>query len=529
MEALQSGIAAKEASRERYASDRCRYTCAMDTNKSNRARMIERAPDSKRAASKTKGKLLGYDSNARSLPTSPGHNGNASPSSTPVLSAAQQAVERARESRVSLVHELAVGAQSMDHLQDKWTGKPEDFNAALEKVAALDPDSKKWNMKKVYWKELDVWKYDYDTSEERELAIQNAIKQFDKQRLSASEPEWQKLLPREERGKGKCLSKLQASLAKGPAQPTPKIKVQRADDSSTSKDDGESVGSEKSRSGGEPMSRSNSGSIFSKAKKPVAAAAAPAKKLPVKKTSPVKGRVAATKANGGRVLSQEIIENSDSSGDEAPLAKSKPRPAPKAAAVVKSHAPASRPQQPAKRPRDDSDSSSSSGTPLSKRLKQRQPLQSSKLKEKPVDKHVEKHVERHVERHVEKNHGSQSTANASSFKSKTTSPTKSSPLASSPPTNASDVEPDYEPVRKKRKADMEAKPVVNKRRVTEPVPGNVMSKANKFKLYYQKYEALHYQISSLDNPPDDKLTSLLNLRERLQSWKKEIYRECSPT
>lgn len=477
--------------------------------------MIERAPDSKKASAKSKSKLLGYNSNPRSLPTSPGHNGNLSPSSTPVLSAQQQAVERAKEQRLAMVHELALDSQSSEHLRPKWTGKPEDFKSALEKVAALDPDSKKWNMKKVYWKELDVWKYNYDSQEDREKAIQNAIKQFDKQRLSASEPEWQKLLPREERGKGKCLSKLQASLAKGPTQPAPKIKVQKADDSSvTSREDGESGSSEKSRSGGEAMSRSNSGSLFSKSKKPAASATSNAKKpAPVKKTSPTKNRLGATKASGGRVLSQEIIENSDSSEDELPLARSKPRAADKNVPVSKAQAAqAARPQQPVKRPRDDSDSSSSSGTPLSKRIKQRQPPPSSKLKERPP----------------ERMHSSQGTG-SSSFKSKTTSPTKSSPLAMSPPTNAADVDYEREPLRKKRKGDYEDSSIVVKRRTADVVNGDVMSKASKFKLYYQKYEALHYQISSLENPPDDKLTSLLNMRERLQNWKREIYRECSPT
>lgn len=425
-------------------------------------------------------------------------------------------MERAKEQRFVLVHELAVTERSSDYLKNKWQGKPEEFRSALEKVADYNADSKLWSMRKGHWKELDVWKYHYQDQDERQKAIDNAIRQYDKQRLSSSEPEWQKLLPKEERGQGKCLSRLQASLAKGPAQPAPKIKVQRADDSSTSRDEVDSVSSERSKLGGEPMSRSNSSSLSAKAKKlnDMPKKANATIKAPLsKKTSPVKAKPAVAKANGGKYLSQEIIVNSDSSGDEAPLARQKP---------VVSKATASRPSapsqaktQPTKRPRDDDDSSSSSGTPLSKRLKQKQPLLSSKLKDRPSDAN-------------QRGRNGTSTAPTTATRAKNTSPTKSSPLASSPPTNASDIEVDRPIPSKKRKADADTKASLVKRRAVDSVSTAVVNKANKFKQYYQKYEALHYEVAALDNPPEDKLTHLVNMRGRLESMKREIYRECSP-
>lgn len=76
--------------------------------------------------------------------------------------------------------------------------------------------------------------------------------------------------------------------------------------------------------------------------------------------------------------------------------------------------------------------------------------------------------------------------------------------------------------------DMESKPAGYKRRTVENVPVDVMNKAHKFKTFYQKYEALHYEISALDNPPREKLANLLDMRNRLEHMKKDIYKQYSP-
>lgn len=431
-----------------------------------------------------------------------------------------------------IVHELATGEKSIDHLRQKWLGRPEDFKSALEKVAEYRSETKCWSMNKPYWKELDVWNYDYDSQQERQTAIENAIRQYDKQRLSAFEPEWQKLLKKEERNQGKCLSRLQASLAKGPAQPAPKIKVQKTDDSTTPKDDGDSqsLGSDRSRAGGESMSRTNSSGSAAKpkklAKEPESKRAVPITKSKpaMPKPSPTKPKTAGAKANGGRVLSQAIIENSDSSGDEAPLVKTKPKPKPKPIvekappprpAPKPTAKPAAKPSArpaPVKRPHDDDDeSSSSSGTPLSKRLKHKPlPQTGSKLKE----------------RVPELQNSSRYAAKTVSTKPKNTSPIKSSPLATSPPTNASDIESDHRPLVKKRKADTDGSAGAAKYRTKERVPKvsqDLLDRATEFQEYYAKYETLHYQMEALAHPPQEKLESLVNMRYRLETMKKAIY------
>ncbi|QPG95997.1 hypothetical protein C2857_002836 [Epichloe festucae Fl1] len=504
IEALQNGLAAHDAARER-------------------ARVVEKLPVGGKGRSKL---LSNYASTPKSIPTSPGLIAARSPNTTPrIITTTEQVMERKKEQRFALVHELAIADQTTEHLESKWTGKEEDFRPTLEKMAHYSSDSRRWTMKQPCWRELNVWKYNYAKQDDRQAAIDRAIPQYDKLRLSSSENEWQRLLPKEERGKGKCLSRLQANIAKGPPQQAPKVKVQKTDDSSGSKDDAVSPESDKPRAGGESMSRSNSNSLPKKPKKPTAQEAqakrllgnSKSKTTSVPKTSPSKPKVVVK--NDRRVLSAAIVENSDSSEGEASAVKTKPCPAKiKDTVVVNTRPPVSREAvtKPAvKRAREESDSSSSSETPLSKRIKPKQPLPAPKPRTQIT----------------KASHHSQARVSSSAYRSKNTSntsPTKSSPLASSPPTNASDLDEDSPPISKKRKMDMESKPAGYKRRTVENVPVDVMNKAHKFKTFYQKYEALHYEISALDNPPREKLANLLDMRNRLEHMKKDIYKQYSP-
>merc|ERR1711881_404091 len=62
------------------------------------------------------------------------------------------------------------------------------------------------------------------SEEDRQAAIENAIRAFDRMRLPKDDPLWQKLLPKADRGKGITLSKL---ALKDPAKmSTPTVKAQ---------------------------------------------------------------------------------------------------------------------------------------------------------------------------------------------------------------------------------------------------------------------------------------------------------------
>ncbi|KAG6108794.1 hypothetical protein E4U13_006302 [Claviceps humidiphila] len=511
IETLQNGLAAHDAARDR-------------------ARVVGKLP----TGGKGRGKLLCNSyvpSASKAMSTSPA----VKPTSAPQITATQQVMERKKEQRSILVHELALAAQTTEQLKSKWTGKDEDFQSTLEKTAQYDAASRKWTMKQPWWKELNVWNYNYATQDDRQTVIDNAVRQYDRLRLSASEKEWQLLLPKAERGKGKCLSRLQANIAKGPPQQASKTKVHKTDDTRGTKDDAAagSPNGDKPKAGGESLSQSKASSLPAKAKKSTGQETQPKKllsnarsKTTAAKTSPPKPKQPSAKVvdkNDKRVLSAAIVENSDSSEGEAPAAKSKPAARKAKDTVVVATRPSAASREPAKkqqavkRPRDDSDSSSSSGTPLSKRIKAtKQALPAPKPRAQAT-------------KATSRSQAARLPSSAYGSKNKSTCPRKSSPLASSPPTNASDLEDEETPpASNKRKAEVEGKPTTgSKRRAVENVPADVLNKAHKFKICYQKYQALHYEIEALDDPPREKVANLVEMRSHLEVLKKDIYNRYS--
>lgn len=515
-----------------------------------------------------------YSSNSttRSLPTSPAPNGVLSPSLNPAFTASQQKLEKNKEQRSVIVHELAVRDQTPEHLKSKWGGSESDFKEVLGRVADLI--NGKWSIKKQFWKELDVWNYDYDSQDERQAAIDNAIKQYDKQRYSSAAPEWERLLKKADRGKGIVLSKLQDRLAKGNITPVPK--PPKTDEAGKNSSDESSKAK-----GGEAMARSSSQPVASKPKAKAADRETQAKRLlsnnpkkpapPKKSAPPSKAKVMADKAGSKKVLSAEFVQDSSSSEDEVPLsASTKPKPAektvdrtitklaekilekpkespapvskPKAKPVVRAPkaAPAKSstgtPKPAPKRSREEEDSSSSSGAPLAKRL--------NKTKEAPPKAISNTTSLKH--RPSDASQNSRVTASSNiSYKSKNTSPAKSSPLASSPPTNASDFDDDSQSqnrrqasrtngvvsngtisVTKKRKdypRDMEVVQPTKKPRVSPAV----LKKAQEFEIYYKRYETLHHELISVRDPPQEDLDKLLKMRTKLASLKDTISQEIS--
>ncbi|KAI1844789.1 hypothetical protein JX265_011326 [Neoarthrinium moseri] len=545
---------------------------------------------------------LSSSGTTRSLPSSPALKGVGSPSHNPAIAAAQQLMEKNKEQRTTVVHELAVQDQNYDYLKDRWSGSEADLKNILGKVG--DKKGDRWSLSKNYWKELDVWNYNYEPSQNRQLAIDNAKKQYDRQRLGTTDPAWERLLEEKDRGKGIILSKLQAALAKG--NMTPAAKPAKADDASSKNSSDESV---KAKAGGEAMARSSSQPVGAKPNR-VGDREVQSKKLlsnkattkkpttTTKKAAPVSKAKAADKGTK-KFLSEEYVHDT-SSEDEAPLAAtstSKPKPAhspvhksapkpmekpvekPKErspAPIVKprerSPAPAAKPKskptirapRPAgniaaraasstsqKRPREEEDSSSSSGAPLSKRTKPKEtttmtkPLSSNTaLKHRPSDA----------------SQNSRGTPSNVSYKSKNTSPAKSSPLASSPPTNASDLEDNSQSQHHDGHRQSSAAPRTNGHTATvnghtpngvssavKRPPGSqihtssqpptkkarvshdVITKAHSFDLVYDQYKVLHEQLTRMADPPEEKLERLHKMRRRLVSLKTEIRQQVGLT
>ena len=587
---LQSSMARAEAEKLENSYEILAGTDSeSETNVHRSARMVDgtlMGTKGGKVKAGAKSRLLSSQptSNPRSLPGSPALSGLGSPSLAPT-SGSTASQEKAKQQRFPIIHELAVGDQPYDVLVSKFDDATVggDFSALLNKVADFDEKLQKWVMKKLYWKELDVYDYDYDTDEDRQKAIDNSIKQFDRMRLGSSDPLWQKLLPKSERGKGICLSKLQAAMAKGPAAPAPKINLQKPDGSSGSGGDSEredSSGGKKAK-GGDAMARSGSGQGKKKTSaaeaqqkrllgNPKKAAAPPAtrpspkvsptKPAPPKKTTTAAAAAPATSKGGRGALSKEFVSDSSSDDETVPLATSvpkmraalqkakatamekekekpkesaapKPKPAPRQVSketaketardkdTIRAQG-AAKPQKAAKRPREEEedDDSSSSGTPLSKRFKPKPVAAPKASAQKTVRHRTTSDVSQH----------SRGSSGVSFTKSKNTSPIKSSPLASSPPTNASDQDREHDTIvssglgPKKRKMEDRGASESKKRQKLSP---EILNKANKFKQFYVRYEALHKKLMALDDPPDHKMADLLDMHERLTKMKSEIYKE----
>ncbi|KAL1589710.1 hypothetical protein WHR41_01694 [Cladosporium halotolerans] len=146
-------------------------------------------------------------------------SGNSSPSLSAVgtpsraglsaTSAPSDQTLRRQAMKTPVVHLLAMKPASTDDII-KITRIPKaDLEAVVSKIAQhIDG---KWKLLDRAYKELDVWSFGYKTQEDRQMAIDNAIRAYDRSRVGREEKLWQTLLPKEERGKGKVLSKLHLS------------------------------------------------------------------------------------------------------------------------------------------------------------------------------------------------------------------------------------------------------------------------------------------------------------------------------
>ncbi|CAK3948279.1 Hypothetical predicted protein [Lecanosticta acicola] len=146
--------------------------------------------------------LLGSQPANPSLGASSTSTRGAAPTSMPTGDSAA----RNNAMRTALTHLMAMRSLSREEMLQKTHIPKDDLDEVLQKVGK--PDQGKWQLSDRAYKELDVWKFGYSTKEDRQAAIDNAIRAFDRMRLGKDEKIWQMLLPREDRDKGIVLSKL---------------------------------------------------------------------------------------------------------------------------------------------------------------------------------------------------------------------------------------------------------------------------------------------------------------------------------
>lgn len=177
-------------------------------------------------------------------------------------------------------------------------------------MADYDPETDRYTLLTKYYRELDVFEYRYNPVDRKHI-IEKAIVAYDKLRLHPTEPEWDRLLPKSERGQGIVLSKLDQKIKDCSLQRAgPKITVDKPNGSDAFSD-------KPSPQGGESMARSVSQPITTKPRKPSEKEqqsrrllANPGKSTPSKTSARPKDKRTGEK-DAGRVKSAEFVMDSD--------------------------------------------------------------------------------------------------------------------------------------------------------------------------------------------------------------------------
>jgi RNA polymerase II elongation factor ELL len=173
----------------------------------------------------------------RSTPASPALLAAHSPTSISALAPTSAPLTMSKDKirlealRVPLIHLLAIRSVSVKFLARQTRSSQEDCLSLVRKYGTENRlNREKFNLKDKAYKDLNVWDFPFPSQEDRQAAIDNAISAFDRMRLSRHDKLWQMLLPKHERGKGKILSRL--NLCTGPITKsvTPRVRVQGSED-----------------------------------------------------------------------------------------------------------------------------------------------------------------------------------------------------------------------------------------------------------------------------------------------------------
>lgn len=521
----------------------------------------------------------------RSLTSSPNMGALKSPVAipTPTSAPASQTKNNARLDalRTPFIHLLAVRAVSTKFLARQTRSSLEDCSTLAQKYGVENRlNREKFDLKDKSYKDLDVWKFPYPTQEDRQQAIDNAVSAFDRMRISRNDQLWQTLLPKAERGKGKCLSRL--NLSTGPIKKAapPRIQVDGADDKAT---DGDTTGNEADR-GTAPRSTTS-------APKPRTEKDAPKRTTKVKNNainnnSTLTGRVTkkterkvAPKIDG-KFKSDEFVHDSDDDEDMPDAAPSPPAPLqpsqrpkeakpapPKKAPAKKTQAPTKASSQTSsaasKAPRSEVPAPKLEPSHPTKTSSKRPPSRPSTSPQKPspLGSSPPANASDPAKRSRSDSHNQSSSSSSSSplisqlarSNKPTSTATAARPLKPLAQTNgmtkssaANPLKRKAEPERAVPPHDVSARTAANlehkRRRAISTSSGGstgsasppmslelqrqqLRDKSQKFKQYYAKYRSLHDTLQAHPNPPKAELELLQKQHVRLQRMKREIWDE----
>ncbi len=484
--------------------------------------------------------------NLGSIPTSPALN-TSSPKLAPTSAPASEIqAEKIKAIRSPVIHMLAAAALSKDELMImKPAGVVDaDFRQAIDKVA--DNENGLYVLKKMFYRDLDVWNFQYPAESERQRAIDNAVKQYDKMRLSASDPLWQLLLPVEERNKGKCLGKLQARIATGPMQPKPKV-----DSTPASGAEDDDLHDEKSAPGSRAanVARSKAHKEREAQEKRLSRKASGKSKAAVAKAAPKAAPKAAQKKGAPAknvVKSTEFVNDSDEEDDYLPPTTTSARPA--VSTNKSTEAPKQTPAQMMKASQGTKRKSDGEDTDASVK-KAKTALSSSASSTSGSQKSIPppRFHSSQTQRSVASVQNSISNARNKAM----TSPKKSSPLASSPPVSANDMEESDKssvspPAESFRKCKVETSAASReleefprkkgKAASTEELEGRYKGEefthkgfedetkrdAERFAVLYERYTALWHELAGREERDEREMGKLARWEEELRGLKARV-------
>jgi RNA polymerase II elongation factor ELL len=260
---------------------------------------------------------------------------------------------RRQAMRTPLIHLLAIKPASTEDIIRTTHIPKSDLEAVVSKVA--QNVGGQWKLSDRAYKDLNVWEFGYKTQQDRQMAIDNAIRAYDRTRVGKEENTWQLLLPKEERGKGKVLSKLNLATSQTNRGSTPNSMPSPLDDASEDEKPTSSANTPRPGQTGTPKSTvaKSAGSDLQKrllAKDPKKARAAEEAKdkrkrdreavasdkesRPLKKQKPAGATSRATASStaakaSSKIKSAELVHSSDDDDEEGEVKETPPAPAPK--------------------------------------------------------------------------------------------------------------------------------------------------------------------------------------------------------
>lgn len=184
----------------------------------------------------------------RSLPTTPLLRGQRSPADN-----SANVIAKLDALRTPLIHLLAMSPDSAQILASKTRVSEEFCLRILREVG--NKVGKQWQLVDDVYKDLDLWDFPYPSQTDRDQAIINTRAAFNRLRLSREASEWQMILAPDDRGKVDPNPVLPQPIKLPPKPAPPPSIMVTAESTESSK---ASLQATKKANGGEPMARSAS-------------------------------------------------------------------------------------------------------------------------------------------------------------------------------------------------------------------------------------------------------------------------------